>query len=255
MAVATTANTQHLTRTTNIGIVGHGRITLLGWANYTSAVNGAVLICAEHTSNGRSIGLQNTGSGLFAIGDNEGETTFAQTPALNQWFYFAVTTTAAGGPMFGYWSPLGSDRWWRVSQTNSTEGSVQAERVSLFTIETTAANWRGRMEHVMAFNRTLTFDEIRLQKRQTMPVSYAQLWGWWPLASVVNQVVDMSGNHRNLTATGTLSTHQGTRLPVLALDERRSWMAETLAGRASKNIRSHPLGINVGMGIGYGGSA
>lgn len=66
----------------------------------------------------------------------------------------------------------------------------------------------GLVCHVKIYGAALTVDEIVQEMRTARPIRTANLYGWWPLFSYTD-LVDYSGNGRDLTVNGTLSTEDG----------------------------------------------
>lgn len=65
--------------------------------------------------------------------------------------------------------------------------------------------FNGRVYNAKAWSAALTPDEIALEMLTRPPTRQANLWAWWPL-TVHTDLTDQSGNGRDWTAEGTLTT-------------------------------------------------
>ncbi len=67
----------------------------------------------------------------------------------------------------------------------------------------------GRMCAVKIYEAALTQAEILNEMRSYRPKRTANLYGWWPMLSAGDGAVDYSGNGRDWTVGGTLTTEDG----------------------------------------------
>lgn len=65
--------------------------------------------------------------------------------------------------------------------------------------------WNGRVAAMKAWSAVLTQPQVAAEMAYAFPVVSGSVYGWWPL-QVHTDVADKSGNGRNWTVSGTLST-------------------------------------------------
>lgn len=124
-----------------------------------------------------------------------------------------VATLSVGAPFF--WALTGGASSARVvhistagvlsSYTTSSQTDQTLSSIRLMALHDGSEWWNGSVENVMVYDRVLSDDELKSQMWSRMPQSTQNLNAWWPLLSHAD-LNDYSGNGRNLTAGGTLST-------------------------------------------------
>ncbi|RIK41611.1 MAG: hypothetical protein DCC55_11380 [Chloroflexi bacterium] len=127
---------------------------------------------------------------------------------VNQWVYFAYTTSSSGS-VNGYHGALGAS----LTKVGPHATAINSFAPILLQCGDTVwtNEWcNGVMAYAAAWNAELTQAELELQRYSIMPVRTADLYGWWPMMSGVSErLADYSGNSRNWTAGGTLTDEDG----------------------------------------------
>lgn len=152
-------------------------------------------------------------------------------------------------------TPLTAATWYHLACSGNT-GSTQQHTiyqdgvqvaqgdfgVSLYTTGQTSVGSAGggdnsntRFEAFKFWNRKLTLNEVVTERRYIRPVSLVSLWQWAPFISST-QLGDFSGNARDFSAVGSLTTEDG---PPISWGPRQTrWRTTRL--RWGQNLESCP---------------
>lgn len=212
MAIRIDAAGDDLRRTS--GVPDESALTICGWS-YVTADRGV----ATYQALG---GIENTGDGSWnilyweggtdgsmAISSGAAETNLASRPALNTWFFWALTSTTAGaGSLIGYWSAVNSSTF--VSA--STTGQAMTPNLLIIGNDSVGSWLNGRFANIKVWDAVLTQTELEQEKWSVRPRRFANLHLWAP-CRIASELFDYSGNGRTLTATGTLTTEDGPPVP------------------------------------------
>jgi hypothetical protein len=116
----------------------------------------------------------------------------ADATSVNAWVHYAATWNGTTGVVYKNGVVL------TPFQSGSLTSTVAWNRIIV-------GGFNGDGQDAMIWNRVLTAAEIALvAKYRRPPVDTTSLVGHWPLRNGGNAGVDISGNGRNLTATGTV---------------------------------------------------
>lgn len=169
---------------------GHGFNMLCDIANATSSA-----------SNWMEIGFRDSGA-TFALTTHAGNTAFGSNPALDVWFFWAMSCAGTGSTDFkGYWSQANS----------STFNTAQRTGYSFTTAQVTLTNdtytsWMdGRMAYVKMWDAVLTQAEFEAEKWRGLPARWANLHGFWPLFDSATGLQDFTPGAKTLSSSGTLA--------------------------------------------------
>jgi hypothetical protein len=161
------------------------------------------------------------------------------------------------GTQLGFWGPSGAatftgavatvGTWffWAMSWTTGTSANAYFGNVgatSLVTQAVTSSNvdsaswrflddpydewWDGRVANIRVYSAALTATELLHEAQLLRPVRGSNLWAWWPLYSHTD-LVDYSGNGRDLSSSGTLTTEDG---PNVTYGASPLWVVGQVAG-------------------------
>lgn len=208
MAVRVDASGEYIRRTANLPT--NGAFTVAGWFNIVSDRTGQwrYFIALENATTNATdwalLGLRDNNE--FGIDNRSGSGTFSSTPSVGTWFYAALY--AIGNNT----SDL-KGIWWNtsgVAVTTQVGGSHGAFTPAVLYIGNDSYDeWNGiKFAHVKVWDAALTQTELEQEMWSVRPQRMANLNVWSPLF-VHGDVNDYSGNGRNWTAGGTLSTEDG----------------------------------------------
>lgn len=96
-------------------------------------------------------------------------------------------------------------------------GSVTIGRLTIGNVPQGGAFTNGRLANPKLFTSVLTLAECEHELSQYLPRTFSNLWGWWPSPAGASDLVDYSGNGRDLTASGTLTAADGPPIPWRAM--------------------------------------
>lgn len=207
MAVRIDASGDYLRRTTSLP--SDTNSTIAGWAKLVSDRTGQwrYFCCIENaTTSASAYRLMGwNSSNEFNVEDGSGSTAFSAAPSNGDWFYFALvcngTTTNA---TTGYYIKLDGTVYTAAQSTTSafTEAVVYLGSDSY-------DEWNNlSFAHVKIWDAVLTQAELQQEMWSIVPQRYTNLHLWTPLFSHTD-LVDYSGNGRNWTGGGTLTTEDG----------------------------------------------
>jgi hypothetical protein len=198
MAVRIDNNGDNLRRTANLP--PSTGVTILGRA-YRSTARGsdATIACLESASGADGVYLYVNNSNVLSLYGAANATAFASTPAVSAAFDWALTSN--GSTLTGYYKLVGSSTWITASRGAQTFTPAQ-----LTVGNDISTAWHdGRVWAVKVWDRVLTAPELLVESFYERPMYPASLNLWWPLHSHLD-TADRSGNGRNATVGGTLTT-------------------------------------------------
>lgn len=183
--------------------------TICGWAVLDVDRNGYAAICSVEDGLTNAVTTQNlvtdadgTTIRIFSGGDFSAGS-FA--PGVGVPFFWSMTATSTGAN--GVTARLRT-----VSQ--NTLSSFSRVGISYTPTHVFIGNdsysewWNGRVWNVKQWNRALTEAELLVESYYARPMFPASLNFWWPLHNA-SDTADRSGNGRNPTVGGTLTTEDG----------------------------------------------
>lgn len=217
MSVRFDANSDTLSRTTDLP--SQSAYTVCGWARVTARRSSMwETICtmgesATDANDHTQLLFRADDAGQFSLNSAGGFTNFASSPAVGEWFFWALRMEGTGaGQVTGYWRGLNASSFVTVasSQTSFTPAHIGVGS------NTWVDEWlNGRIAAVKAWNAVLTAAELEREMLSYRAVRRADLYLETPLvaATVADNVTDFSGNARNWTIGGTLTVEDGP--PIL----------------------------------------
>jgi hypothetical protein len=203
MAVGFNASGDQLSRTTNLP-ASSTAFTACGWVRRDADTNNYASVLWVINSNGAAysgIGFNSDGTTLSAFGTSgEGNIPAGGQPDQGEWVFVAVTQS--GTTVTGWASPEGDSNFYSVTATGTS-----------FTPATfTAGNdgtgffLSGAMQNIRVFDSVLNQAALALEKAATAAVA-TELFDW--RCNDNTDTNDISGNGRNPTVGGTLTTETG----------------------------------------------
>src|SRR5262249_47911779 len=164
----------------------HSYSTFLGLSHPTSSNAYLVMMCC---GNGwRQLMVWN-GSGLK----------FGSNLTLGSWYHVAMTVSGSGSGQFKAYLNGALD----IAFDGNP--AVTSQRMSI--ANDSHSEWMdGNVAGVKIYDAVLSQAEIAAEMASSAPVRTTSLNGWYPITSVADAATDYSGNARNLTVTGTLTT-------------------------------------------------
>lgn len=202
--------------------------TLCGWAVLASDINTTGAVCAVEnglTSAGETqcIATDSDGTTIRLFGDGAFSAA-GFTPGLGVPFFFAMVATGTGAS--------GLNAYLRTASQNSfatltRNGNIFTPSHVFIGNDSYAEYWPGDAWNVKQWNRALSAEELLIESFYARPMFPASLNFWWPLHNA-SDTADRSGNGRNPTVGGTLTTQDG---PVnLWVPRRRIILPASVAG-------------------------
>jgi hypothetical protein len=206
MAVRFDASGDILKRTANLPATS--AFTACGWARFVSIRAGQYqyfIELANGTSNAGSYLIIGYRSGTaFEISTGNASASFASAPTTGTWFFWALTHNNTN--LVGYWAHAGSAL---VTQSITGQSFTPAQ---LSIGNDTWNEWCDiEMSDTLIYDAVLTQAELEQQMYRSLPVRTANLNIWSPLPSA-SDIVDYSGNGRDWTSGGTLTSASGPPL-------------------------------------------
>jgi hypothetical protein len=204
MAVLFDGSTNALSRSTNLP--ASNAYTFCGWAQVNTDLGTTYQALAELE------GSAGTYSGIFWEGGTSNAmcvernslsgANFASRPATGAPFFWAI---AAGSNLNGYWRSASQNAF-----TTASVGSNSFTVTSLHVANTPASEWlNGRVWNVKCWGRELSAAELMVESFYRRVMFPASINFHWPLDNA-NDTNDYSGNGRNPTVGGTLTTADGS---------------------------------------------
>ena len=184
-----------------------GSVTICGWYYHNAPRTfGTIFGLMNSTTSYDYAGFSTTSSMLYHI--TTGPETAGPTLTIGQWYYIALVWNAATG--------TDDQVWYAAAASSSMTGMTLTDSPDTlgtgwtFRIGNNAFNdsLNGRVANVRVYSAALTQAELEAEKPAAEPVRTADLYAWYPLDGT-GDITDHSGNGRDLTATGTLTTESG----------------------------------------------
>lgn len=209
MATRFDAATDRLARTTGI-LNFNAAYTWMGWVYISTDQNAYTHIWSINTNNQFSqnadyIGMTSDGTTLISYVDNGGAGT--EQPGTNltaaTWYHIAVVRASTTSLLI-YLNGVQDS-----NNTRSVATRGAASRMEIGALSTSNADpFNGRVQHVKIWDTNLSVAEIQQEMVTARPQRTANLWLWTPLHSS-GDILDYSGNARDWTAGGALTTEDG----------------------------------------------
>lgn len=226
-----TANTERLTRTAST-FNQNADYTWSAWVYFTTIVSGGALLAAGAdasvanldlvTVQGSNIRVQAFDSAGVSIGFNDGATALA----TGTWYY--VTLRRSGSTLGVYLNGV-----LEISITAAVTGRSQATRMNIGFRETAGASADIRTAYSRIHTSALTTGEISSERTAASAVLTTGLWSDAKL-TVHTDLTDSSGNGRDWSASGTLST----------ADDPPDVVVPTVAGtNACRRVTTQPVQV------------
>lgn len=130
---------------------------------------------------------------------NSGQTTFASTPSTG--VEFDVSLRRNGSAVGGAWKLSGASTW--ISATGT--GTTWTPATLTLGSDSTSAWFNGTISQVKIWDRVLSDDELMVESFYRRVMYPTSINGNWPI-DLHTDLADRSGNGRDLTAAGTLTT-------------------------------------------------
>lgn len=203
MAIGFNASADYLRRTT--GLPSPTAFTICGWAMRRALRSDFQYFAGLDNGNNAWVLIGWDPSGTMHVTSDSNGTSygnFASSPANNQWFFFAIACSGTGSTgLRGVWAAPGGQ-----FVTASTWGSSFTP-TALYLANDGWGEWCDIvLERVVVYDSALTDEQLYRQMHQGYPVQAAYIWS--PLWSA-SDLADYSGNARNWTSGGTLTSEAG----------------------------------------------
>lgn len=206
MSVRTFGTGEYLKRTANLPT--STAFTFCGWSKMTRITGaGSFQYWGVENADATSsayllLGYPETGNFEVSTSGTGGAVSFASNPTDETWFFWALTCSGTGvGSLNGYWAYV----------TDTTFKTAAARGASFTTARVTLGNdsydeWMNASYFaVKLYDAVLTSTELWQEMQTVRPVRTANLNIWSPLWDI-NDEKDYSGNGRDWTSSGTLSS-------------------------------------------------
>lgn len=163
----------------------------------------------------------------FEVSSESGSGSFAAAPATGKWFWAAVSCGGTGANSFnGYWRYLSPSDGTTVYTASCTSTAFTEALMPLGS--DSYAEWCDiRLSTAKVWDAVLTQAEIESEMNSVRPMRYTNLHLFSPLWSATD-ILDYSGNGKNWTAGGTLSTEEnppiswGAKLRITGQAQKRA---------------------------------
>jgi hypothetical protein len=223
-------------RTTNLP--GRAAYTIAGWVKATSLpLSFQTIFALENAASSAGAGAYlgfdaPSGPNAQISIATEGGAAGLRTIAYNSWAFVALV--GSGTTLDVYVRLEGEGSLTTVSFTQSTF----TEAALYINSDSYAEDFASIRRYTRVWSAALSAVELQAESVSATPVRTSNLNSDFPMGSTTDDNEDASGNGFNLTVAGT-PTNSGDE-PTITVGG---------GGRTSKNTRSHPLGLNLGMEI------
>lgn len=208
MSVRSDASGEYLQYTTSLPALS--AVTVLGWGyRVSSNATYEFLVGFEDTAwptdgtAGVFIGWRGD-TAAFYLSDGGGNAVdFASNPGNTTWFRWAITNAGTGATDLKGYVATGNAALASISGVGANFTPAQ-----MMLLNDTYDEWlNARVMGVKMYSAVLTSAEIDQEHRRLLPYRTANLFACWPMvgATAAANLIDISGNGRNLTAGGTLT--------------------------------------------------
>ena len=237
MALQSNTTSEYEYYSGNIGGLGLINVSMCAWVNITTAGADDGVIGISHTTNGRHVALAFNGAGSLGLSTNATTTAFGSQPSTSTWIWVGLNSpNSAGGTLQAYWRAATSSTFNSVTQTNDTEGSVQADKTMAFlkVYSELTNNLQGSLAAWKVWSAVLTNTELQNESWQYVPNVYTSLWMFRPMLTA-EAGMDWSGLKHTTTAAGTLTIVDG---PPIPWRQRRQGFSQPTGAVAAAAISS-----------------
>jgi hypothetical protein len=179
--------------------------TICGWASRTGDTNQYGVICGLVTSaNNYNIQTDVDGTTLCLHYGSGSLTAFGSQPAVNEPFFFALTST-----IVGYARRVAATTLQTITPGASTSGTSSEINVGNYLSSNLGYGWDGRIWNVKAWNRVLTASELLIESYYRRAMFPSSINFHWPLDRH-GDLNDYGGNGRAASSAGTLATEDSS---------------------------------------------
>lgn len=211
MAIRFDAAADRLLRTSGL-LDYQSAYTWMAWVYLVSDLNDyGIFYFVNRNTNLNSydlFGLDVDGTTLFCIASNAAGTFGLQTGgalSTGTWYHVAlVRSSTTALDMYLNGAASGSTN----TQDISGRSAPTREEIGAGTT-TNASRVNARVAAEKVWTAALTATEIAQELNCIRPARFANLWRWAPLIGSASDIADYSGNARDWTASGTLTTEDG----------------------------------------------
>jgi hypothetical protein len=223
MAVRCDAAGDAVARTTNLPSIAS--FTIMLWCYLTVDTNAAAYPLGYGSTGAYRLGVSDDGTTTSAY-DSYNEVV-GGTWTLGTWKHLAITVAGTGtGQALFY-----VDGGLLATLDGHTEFVGTTLRLGAAPASASTTPWNGRIAAHKAYDVVLTAPQIQQEMWQYLPVITANLNAWAPLI-LHTDLKDYSGNARDYTGTGTLTTEDGPPIP---------WVQQPLTRRRTQRRRLLPF--------------
>lgn len=218
MAVRFDAQADTLTRTASLPAIS--AFSACGWTRASAAGgSGLELVCALATTDlSGHILISREGTAIWMEIAGQAGSSLITGANNGVWFFWAMTNASGTNNFKGYAALASADGLSTVSRNGATFTPQQM----LLSINDAAYYFNGVHAALKVWDAVLTQAELEAERWSYAPVRRANLHLWTPLVDTDNSTRDYSGNGRNWTAGGTLTSEDGP--PILwGPSQRARW--------------------------------
>jgi Concanavalin A-like lectin/glucanases superfamily len=204
MAVRCDAAGDAVARTTNLPSIAS--FTIMAWCLFSANTGAAAYVLGYGTIPAYRLGVGDDGFTISAY-DSYNEVLGAAW-TVGTWKHLAITVAGTGtGQALFYVDGA-------LMGTLDGHAEFVGTTLRLGASPSGASNdpWNGRIAAHKAYDGVLTATQIQQEMRQYLPVSITSLNAWAPLL-LHTDLKDYSGNARDYTGSGTLTTEDGPPIP------------------------------------------
>lgn len=213
--------------------------TMAVWARITSFAADAGILGLGDNGTGTAwknagIGKPNWDSYFYVTSDGGAASITGLTPSINTWYFFALSVAASGANnLKGY---IGSASSGALATASGTADSFTPSGMVVGKDLYWNVASPGQVAAIKIWDAALTADELELERRFFAPVRLANLHLWCPCVddTVANNKIDLSGNGKDFTQTGTPTIADGP--PIRWARKVSIWMPADAGGATSVNV-------------------
>lgn len=210
--------------------------TITAWARITSFATDTGIFGLGDNGTGTAwknacIGKPSWDNYFYVTSDGGAASITGLTPATNTWYFFALSVAASGASnLKGYIGSASSGNLATVSGTADSftpTGMVVGKDLYWNVV------FPGQVAAIKIWNAALTAEELEKERFFYSPIRTANLHLWCPCvdSAIANNIVDLSGNAKNFTQTGTPSVADGP--PISWQKKIWLWLPAAAAGGAT----------------------
>lgn len=211
-AIRINASGDYLLRTS--GLPAFNAFTICGWAKHRSDQSGNYAMLASIES-GTSSAANTIVMGWFPDATNQiagytggGVTPAIGNPAVDAWFFFAMTIAGAGANELKFYF---GDLAGTALNVHTTTASASFTPGAIFVGNDSYAEWSDTsFRNIKIYDAVLSAAELELERWSSDPQRTSNLHLWTPL---IGDTLDDSGNSKDWTEGGTIGIESGQ--PIL----------------------------------------